>query len=144
VPVTCSTSIGIDHWCRRHIGVERHQRRAQVGRRQRLGHRIRRRLHQRTVEGRGDRQQYATLDAVLLDQRHRAIDRVLMTGNHDLRGIIVIGDGANLALGSQLDKGARLFKVRAKQRRHRAHANRHGRLHRLAAQLQQPGGGGQA
>ena len=89
-PVTCSTSRrcsspgSVD---RRggDVGVERQAQGSGRGLAQRLGHRVGGGLHQRAVERRGDRQQHAALDAVILDQRDRALDRLAVAREHDLR-----------------------------------------------------------
>ena len=79
---------------------------------------------------------------MVLHQRHRTLDRAAMAGNHDLRGVIVVGDGADFALRSRISQCLCLFDVRAQQRSHRTFAHRHGGLHRLTAQLEQARGGG--
>ena len=126
------------------VGEQRQAQRARRGLGQCLGHRIGGGGHQRAVERRRDGQRDAALDAVLLDQRDRAIDRRLVAREHDLTRIVIVGDGADLALGRRLGQRLRLVDVGAEQRAHRAHAHRHRRLHRLAAQLEQPRGVGQA
>ena len=52
-------------------------------------------------------------------------------------GIIVVGDGAHFALGRRVRDALRQLDIGAEQRRHRAHADRNRRLHRLPAQLEQ-------
>ncbi len=64
-----------------------------------------------------------------------------MARDHDLRGVIVVGDGADVALRRGVGDLLGEREVRAEQRGHRPNSHRHCRLHRLAAQLQQPGRG---
>ncbi len=90
------------------------------------------------MERRRYRQQHALFHAELAAQRHRTLDRALVAREHDLPGGIVIGDGANLALGRLLGNRLRLIERGAEQRRHRTDADGHRRLHRPPAQLQQP------
>jgi hypothetical protein len=58
-----------------------------------------------------------------------------------LIGIIVVGDGADLALSRFLRDGLRRFEAQPEQCRHRALHHRHRRLHRPPAQLEKPRGG---
>ena len=75
---------------------------------------------------------------MILDQLDRTLDRALVPRDHDLRRIIVIGDGTDFALGRRIGQRLRLFHIRAQQSRHRSDSHRHSRLHGLTAQLQQP------
>jgi len=63
--------------------------------------------------------------------------------DHDLTGIVVVGDRADFALRGRFDHGLGDGEVGAEQGRHRPLADRHRRLHRLAALLQQTRGGGE-
>ena len=137
--------VGVRRRLRRDIGKERHGRRRDGGIGQRLFHRLGGGLHQRAVERRGDGQQNAALDApaflVVLHHRHRPFDRAFMAGNHDLGGIIIVRDGADLPF--RLGSFGKVFgfgDIGAEQRGHRALTHRHGALHRLPAQFQQPCG----
>ena len=81
---------------------------------------------------------------MFLDQRDGALDRALVAREHDLAGIVVVGDGADFTLCRSIGQRLRLVDVGAEQRRHGADADGHGGLHRLPAQLQQARGVGQA
>ena len=82
-------------------------------------------------------QRHRALGAHVLGDLDGAVDRALVARDHDLRRIIVIGDGAHLALGCGVRDLLGKREVGAEQRRHCAHAHRHRRLHRLSAQLEQ-------
>ena len=91
------------------------------------------------MERRGNRQRHAALDLELLDHGNRPLDRAEMARKHDLGRIVVVGDGANFTCRCRIRQLLRLVDIRAEQRTHRAHADRHRRLHRLASQFKQPG-----
>ncbi len=80
---------------------------------------------------------------MVLGDQNRPLDRLAVARDHDLPGIIVVRDRADLSLGRRRGDRARLVEVGAEQRRHRAPPHRHRRLHRLPAQPQQPRGGGE-
>ena len=95
------------------------------------------------MERRGHRQQHAALDPVRLHQRNRALDRSAVAGQHDLPRIVVVGDRADLTFRRSGGQRRCLLDIRAEQRTHRAHTHRHGGLHGLTAQAQQPRGIGE-
>ena len=125
MPVTCSTSwlrivSGSVSGCGGDIGVKRHRRRLDDDIAQRIAHRFGGGLHQRAVERRRDRQRHRALGAHVLGHLDRAVDRALVAGDHDLRRVIVVGDGADLALRGRVGDLLRQREVGAEQRRHRA------------------------
>ena len=141
-PATCCTNCaemvsGVGNGRCSYIGKQRHQRRVDCGCRQRACDVICGRLHQRAVEGGGYAQQYAPLNAMVLCQRNRAVNRTLMSGNNDLRWVVVIGDGTGFALRGGCSQAFCLFYVRAKQSGHGANADRHSRLHCATTQFKQ-------
>ena len=110
---------------------------------QRLGHHMGCGLHQRAMEGRGDRQDQRPLGAPGLGDLDRAFDRGLVARDDDLRGVVVVGGLADLALRGLGRDGGGGLEVEAEEGRHRADADRHRLLHRLAPDAQQARGIGQ-
>ena len=94
------------------------------------------------MEGRGDRQQHAALDAALARQLNRALDRRLGAADHDLPGRVVVGGRADRTrlLRRGLGDRRRRLEIGAEQRRHGAFADRHRLLHGAPAPLQEPRG----
>ena len=81
------------------------------------------------MERRGDGQQHAALDAVVLYHRDRALDRGGVARKDDLARRVVVGDRADLALGGSSGERRRLIDLGTQQCAHRAFAHRHGSLH---------------
>jgi hypothetical protein len=73
-----------------------------------------------------------TRAVIACEIEHRPVAR-----DDHLGRVIIVGDGADLALRRGIGQRLRLFDIRAQQRRHRAFADRDSRLHRLPAQFQQ-------
>ena len=92
------------------------------------------------MEGRAHRQQHAALGALGLGHLDGALDGCLVAAHHDLPAAIVVGDGDDLAERRLLAGLLGRLELDAEQGRHRADADRHRLLHRLAAQLQKPRG----
>ena len=67
-----------------------------------------------------------------------------MAGKYNLPGVIVVGDSADFTLGSGIGERLGLGEISPQQRAHCPDAHRHGCLHCLPAQLEQPRGIGQA
>src|SRR3546814_6249940 len=111
-----------------HIGVNRHQGRTQISLGQRLRHRIGGRLHQWTMEWRRNRQQHGALRSHFLSQRHCPFARAPVSGNPDLRRLLVLCVGTPLALRRCVSNGLRLFKVSSEHLRHCPPTHRHAAL----------------
>ena len=92
------------------------------------------------MERRAHRQQHAALGAARLGRLDAALDGGLVAAHHDLAAAIVVGHRDDLALRRFLAGLLRSLELDAEQGRHRALADRHRLLHRLAAQLQKPRG----
>ena len=73
-----------------------------------------------------------------------AVDGALGAGDHRLRRLVVVGELAHLALRRLRGELLADLLADAQQRRHRTLPDRHGRLHGLTADLQQPRGIGHA
>ncbi len=67
-----------------------------------------------------------------------ALDGRLVAGDDDLPAAVVVGDLADLALRSLARHLARGLDIEAEQRRHGALPDRHGALHGVAADAQEP------
>jgi hypothetical protein len=63
-----------------------------------------------------------------------------MARQHDLARVVVVGDCADFPFSGGRGYFLRQLQVGTEKRCHCANANRHSGLHRLTAQLQQPGG----
>ena len=75
-----------------------------------------------------------------LGEQGRPVDGRFAAGDHGLRRLIVVGKLTDLALGRLGRQLLGHLLADAQQCRHGAMAERHGGLHGLAAQLQEPGG----
>jgi hypothetical protein len=95
------------------------------------------------MEGGGYRQRDGAAHPVRLAEFGHAVERHFVAGQHDLRRLVVVGDLADVALGSSFGHLAGGIDADAEQRRHGALADGNRRLHRLAAQLEKPGGVGE-
>ncbi len=98
------------------------------------------------MEGRGDGQHHGALGALLLRDHDGALDRRLVARDHHLGAAIVVGRIADLALSRLAGDLQGGVEFEPEQRRHGALPDRHGALHGIAANPQQPGriGDGQA
>ena len=110
---------------------------------ERVAHRFGGRLHQRRMERSGDGQGHRTLRAHLLRNLDHPVDRALVTRQHNLARIVVVGDRRDFALRRDLRDAPRECQVCAEEGRHCALTDGHGLLHCLSAQLQQLCGGRQ-
>jgi hypothetical protein len=108
------------------------------------GHLVGGGLHQRAVEGRRDVQRNGPR-AQFLGLLDGAVDGGLVARDDDVAVVVVIGHDADADFRPGLRRlfGQGQIGLRADQRRHGAPAHRHGALHGLPAQLQQPGGVGE-
>src|SRR3954470_4372384 len=120
------------------IGDERHGGGVKRGLGQRLGHDLGGGRHQWRVERRRHRQHDRAAGAALGGDGDGALDRLRVTAEHDLARGVVVRDRADLALRSGLGDLARSLNLKTEERRHRALADRHRLLHRLAAALDEP------
>ncbi len=96
------------------------------------------------MERRRYRQQHSALGAHLLGELDRPLDRRARARNDNLRGIVVVGDGADVLSFGPLDGGsgnlARLVDIGTEQGGHRALADGNRRLHRAPAQFEEARG----
>ena len=126
------------------IGDQRHRRFVRRRGRERLGHGIGRRRHQRAMEGCRDRQQHGPADAARLRRLDAALHRRARARYHHLAAAVVVCHVEHLARAGQRI-GCRLVADRlghvalhAEQGGHRPLAQGDRRLHRRAAPPQQP------
>ena len=91
--------------------------------------------HQHRMKRRAHRQRHRALRAARLAKQDRPVDRVLLSGDHDLSGRVEV-HGLDLAEGFRAPL-AHAFLVQAQNRRHRALALGHCLLHRLGAEAHQ-------
>ena len=103
----------------------------------RVRHHVRRGLHQRAVEGRGDGQHDRALGALGLGDLRTALDGGLGAGDHHLAIAVVVGGLAHLALRGFRRGCGSSREIEAEQGRHGAGAHGRRTLHRLAADPEQ-------
>ena len=118
------------------IGNHRDLRRCNGRLRQTRGELLSRRLEQARMEGRRHRKRNRAAAALGLRQLHGLFERGLFARDHDLsRRVVVHGfDDARTRRGRFAADGLDVFVSEADDRRHAAHADRHGALHRLRAE----------
>ncbi len=88
------------------------------------------------MERRRDRQWHSTLGTHLLSDSDCAVDRALVTRQHNLRGVVIVGDRADFALRGRRCDALGQIEIGTQECRHCAHSDRNRRLHRLAAKLE--------
>ena len=94
------------------------------------------------MERRRDRQQQRAFGASILGHGHGTFHCGFVARQYVLAGVVFIGDLTDLAFGGGFGQFLGLFNAKAKDRRHGTLAHWDSRLHRLAANAQQPCGVG--